>query len=129
MSDPTAPASNPTPDALNEDAAWAELERHWAEPAAHRAYLDRFQDLDGLSAAGRRYRSVLEVRPGDPQALAMKSEVLKRATVVGLALMPRAGSPGVPRGIWTRRLTLLGASWLAGVLAWAIFKLLGGTTP
>jgi len=112
-----------------EEQLWAEVERHWGDPAAHKGYLDRCSDLDGLTVAGRRYRAVLEARPVDAVALAMKGEVLKRATVVGMAMLPRTAPPPLVGGKWKRRLIILAASWLASTVAWLAWKLFGGSTP
>jgi hypothetical protein len=112
-----------------EAAAWAEVVARWGEPAAHKAYLDRFPDLDGLAAAGRRYRAVLEARPGDAVAVAMKAEILKRATVVGLALLPRTSPPRVPEGTWKRRIVIFIAMTVASLCAWVAWRLTAGFTP
>jgi hypothetical protein len=112
-----------------EDDLWAAVEAHWEDPAAHKTYLAQFPDLDGLTVAGRRYRAVLEARPGDAVALAMKGEVLKRATVVGMAMLPRSTPAPLVGGKWKRRLILLAASWLASTVAWLAWKLFGGSTP
>src|SRR5512134_4035453 len=58
----------PAPDDGGEGAAWAEVEANWEDEARHRAYLARFQDLEGLAAAGGRYRAALAARPGDAVA-------------------------------------------------------------
>jgi hypothetical protein len=108
-----------------EPAAWAQVEARWGEPAAHQAYLARFPDLDGLTTAGRRYRDVLAARPGDAVALAMKAEILKRATVVGLAMLPRSAPPAAA-GRWKRIAYLLLASWLGSTLAYVLWKLING---
>ncbi|HET9555300.1 MAG TPA: hypothetical protein VFP50_20205 [Anaeromyxobacteraceae bacterium] len=130
MSAPTDPArpgepaaATPPPAApVDEPAAWAELQARWDDLAAHKAYLARFADLDGLTAAGRRYREVLATRPEDPQALAMKAEILKRATVVGLASLPRTTptrlGDRVPR--WARWTI---ATWLGSAVAWLLYQL------
>ena len=110
----------------DEAEAWAEVERRWDDPEAHRAYLDRFPGLDGLAAAGRRYRAVLEVRPADPRAQEMKGEVLKRATIVGLSLMPRTTPARGYQVPWVRRAVLLGVMALAAAVTWFLFKLLLG---
>lgn len=130
MSEPTAGELGPPQEldgAEAEAAAWAELEARWADPSAHRAYLDRFADLDGLAVAGRRYRAVLQARPEDAQAAAMKAEILKRATVVGLAQLPRT-PPRAP-GPWKQRALLVLAAWLALGGAWLLWKLLAGPHP
>jgi hypothetical protein len=123
--EPSAEAGARTSD---EPAAWAEVEARWGEPAAHQAYLARFPDLDGLTTAGRRYREVLAARPQDPQALAMKAEVVKRATVVGLASLPRTAPP-VTDGPWRRRAIRLAASAGASALAWLLWRLFAGAAP
>ena len=58
----------------------------------HRAYLRRFTDLEGFAVAGGRYRAVLAERPGDAVALRMRDELVKRATVYGLATLPRTSA-------------------------------------
>jgi hypothetical protein len=112
-----------------EPAAWAEVQARWDEPTAHQAYLARFADLAGLATAGGRYRDALGARPGDAVALAMKAEVLKRATVIGLAMLPRTPPPRIEDGRLKRTATLLLASWLAGTLAWLFWKLFTGRAP
>lgn len=101
--DPTAPA----PTAPSEEEAWSLVQASWADEAAHRAYLARFTDLEGLAMAGGRYRAVLAERPQDAVALRMRDELVAKATVVGLALLPRTARAGMPR--WARRLILLAA--------------------
>jgi hypothetical protein len=120
-----APAGPPADasDAQEEARAWAAVVADWNAEAAHRAYLARFGDLDGLARAGKRYRGVLMERPGDAVATRWRDEVVKRATVQGLALMPRtAPPPAFPR--WVKL-------WLASIFAslgawaaWRIFDLL-----
>jgi hypothetical protein len=127
-SPPAAPPPDRAGEPGGEGEAWAEVEARWDDPAAHRAYLARFADLDGLTTAGRRYREVLAARPGDTTALAMKAEVLKRATVVGLAMLPRTRPPAATAGPWRRRLMLALAAWMALALAWLIWKLVTGPT-
>lgn len=135
MPDTTAP--NPAPEVPgaadpatgSEPAAWAEVVARWDEPAAHRAYLGRFPDLDGLATAGRRYRDVLAARPQDAVAQAMKAEVVKRATVVGLASLPRTPPPALAGGRWRRIAVLALAAWLASAVAWLVYQLLSGKAP
>jgi hypothetical protein len=76
-----------------EEEAWAEVLARWEDEGAHRQYLARFGDLDGLAAAGRRYRTALEEGRGDPIAARWREEVLKRAAVQGLASLPRTPPP------------------------------------
>ena len=98
--------------------AWDDVVRGWADEARHRAYLDRFTDLEGLASAGRRYRAVLVDRPADPVALRWREEVVRRATVSGFAAIPREKPAwsGVPR--WLR--TLAVAVGIAGLAGWLL---------
>jgi len=111
-----------------EPAAWAMVLARWGEPAAHRAYLDRFADLDGLTTAGRRYRDELAARPGDAVALAMKAEILKRATVVGLASLPRTPARAAVAP-WLRRTGLALAASVGLTGAWFLWQLVTGSRP
>ncbi len=79
-----------------EAEAWAEVLAGWRDEARHRAYLDRFTDLEGLAVAGRRYRDALLARPGDPVAARLRDEVIRRAMAQGLAALPRT-APAVAR--------------------------------
>jgi hypothetical protein len=124
--DVAAPMGAAEDEAAAEAAAWAAVEARWDEPAAHQAYLDRGTDLDRLAAAGRRYRDALAARPGDTVALAMKGEVLKRATVVGLAMLPRTPPPRQAGGRARRIAVLVMAAWLALTLAWLIYRIFAG---
>ena len=111
------------------EAAWAELTRRWDDPAAHRALLAACTDLDALAEVGRRYRAVLEVRPTDRMAQEMKGEILKRATVIGLAQLPRTRPPVIRSGVWPRRLMLGGVLVLAVAVSWLLGRLILGTRP
>ena len=92
---PRAPAE-PEAVVLPPDAeAWAEVLAGWEDEARHRAYLARFDDLDGLAMAGGRYRGVLAARPGDPLAARFRDEVLRRAMAQGLAAGADIGAPGL----------------------------------
>jgi len=111
------------PDAQEEARAWSAVVAAWADEAAHRAYLARFPDLEGLARAGRRYREALSERPGDPVAARWRDEVVKRATVQGLALMPRtAPPPSLPRWLKVALASLFAS--LGAWAAWRIFDLL-----
>jgi hypothetical protein len=95
----------------DETTAWAEVLGRWDDEGAHRAFLARFGDLEGLARAGGRYREILAARPGDPVALRWRDEVVRRATAAGLAALPRSapGIPQVPRWVRFAFLALLGA--------------------
>jgi hypothetical protein len=107
-----------------EQLGWEALRERWSDDAAHRAWLSGFTDLEGLARAGQRYRAVLEATPGDPVAARWRDEIVKRATVHGLASLPRT-SPRAPLPRWVARagVALLGAL-LVGVLLWAMRRLL-----
>ncbi len=116
--DPTPPA----PSTPSEEEAWALVQGSWAEEAAHRAYLARFTDLEGLAVAGARYRAVLAERPQDPVALRMREELLRKATVLGLASLPRTPRRGLP--VAARRLIQVATVVFAGVVVWAVYRLI-----
>lgn len=103
-----APADAAPADAA-EAEAWAAVLAAWEDEAAHRAYLARFADLEGLAVAGRRYRAVLAARPADAVAARWRDEVVKRATVAGLALLPRTRPPPLTKVPRTLRNVLLAA--------------------
>jgi len=111
------------------EAAWAELTGRWDDLAAHRELLSACADLDALAEVGRRYRAVLEARPADPMAQQMKAEILKRATIIGLAQLPRTRPPVQWSGVWPRRLALGGMMALASAVSWLLFRLFQGTPP
>jgi len=124
--DPTAGAGTAPPAAeAGEpagDAAWAEVEARWEEEEAHRAFLARHPDLPSLAEAGRRYREALEKRPGDPVAQRWRDEVLKRATALAMAQLPR---PRPPRELSTglkRALVLLALLTMAAATAWVVLR-------
>ncbi len=119
------PAGGP---ATTEVEAWAMVVSGWTDEEAHRAYLARFTDLEGLSQAGRRYREALLRRPEDPVALRWRDEVVKRAAVQGLAQLPRSRAPR-EAPVWVRRALVGGMVLVALVLAgWLLATLsrLGG---
>lgn len=102
-----------------EDQVWQEVLAHWEDESAHQAYLTRFADLDGLTQAGRRYSSVLEQKPNDPVAVRWREEIVKRATVQGLALLPRT-SPPAPAPRWVRPVALFLAAVFLVALVWLV---------
>ena len=112
-------------DGATEEDAWREVVTRWEDEEAHRGYLASFADLEGLAAAGRRYRAVLEARPGDPVAARWRDEIVKRAMVQGLAQLPRTAAPRAlpPRA---RRLLVAVVVGLVGLVAsLAAVRLLG----
>jgi len=122
------PLPGPEAALAEEEASWEALRARWDDLAAHQAFLARLTDLEGLGRAGRRYREVLAERPDDGPARAMRDEIVKRATVVGLAQLPRT-APAAEGGPWRRRATLALAAWLAFSGAWLLWKLLSGPHP
>jgi len=105
-----------------EEAAWAEVASRWEDDQAHRAYLERFTDLEGLAEAGRRYRAAIEARPGDPVAVRWRDEILKRATARALAALPGSSSTH-PRARWVRYAGFAVAGVLLGAAAWLALAL------
>jgi hypothetical protein len=97
------------------DAAWAQVLARWDDEAAHRAFLDGARDLDGLAVVGRRYKAALDAAPGDQVALRWRDEVVRRATVIAFAALPRTRPPSASwRGA---RAALLAAFSAAAVAA------------
>ncbi len=108
----------PARDDAGEAEAWARVLAAWDDAEAHRAYLARCADLDALARAGRRYRAVLDARPDDPTATRAIADILGRATVQGLASLPRTPPPrAVPPRL--RRLAVVVLAVLLAALAFA----------
>ncbi len=110
------------------EAAWSEVRARWDDEGAHRAFLERCADLAGLAEAGGRYRAVLDAHPGDPVALRWRDEVVKRASALALAQLPRTTprrtlSPGARKALL---LSVVVASVAA--CAWVLLRIaqLGG---
>lgn len=121
MSEPADPTTL-EPGAPSEEQAWASVLASWADEAVHRAYLARFTDLEGFALAGGRYRAVLAERPQDAVALRMRDELVKKATIVGLATLPRTKPPETPAAV--RRIVMVGALVLGAAAVWAVYKLI-----
>ena len=122
---PVTEPSTPT----SADQAWAEVLARWDDEEAHRAFLERFADLDGLAEAGRRYREVLASRPGDAVATRWRDEILRRATAQGLAQLPRLGPPRPSARAyrWAVMAGMIGAMVLAvAFLAWRLVGMARG---
>ncbi len=60
-----------------EEAAWAGVAARWGDEEAHREYLSRLWDLEGLAEAGRRYKAALDARRA----------IIAAALVVGVAMV------------------------------------------
>ncbi|HSB19979.1 MAG TPA: hypothetical protein VLD85_08235 [Anaeromyxobacteraceae bacterium] len=103
-----------------DEAAWAEVTARWQEEEAHREYLSRLWDLEGLAEAGRRYKAVLDARPDDEVARRWRDEVVRRAAAMALAQIPRTRPPRpLPPGV--RRAVIAGAVVAAAaVVGWAL---------
>jgi len=115
------PAREAAPLPADEEAAFGELRGRWDDEEAHRAFLSRFTDLEGLARAGARYREVLAARPGDGPAGRARDEILRRATALGLGELPRTGvRPEAPRALkWGAVALLAGA--LLGAAVWVAY--------
>ena len=107
------------------DAAWARVVASWGDESVHRAYVAGLGDLDALAAGGRRYRAVLAERPGDAVALRALGDIVKRATVQGLASLPRTAPPrGLSPGVRRLLVALVAVALVA--LAVALASMLRG---
>jgi hypothetical protein len=115
------------PQAADDDAAWADVVARWGDDDAHRGYLARHPGLDGLGHAGARYRAALEARPGDPVGLRWRDEVLRRATALAFAQLPRTAPPRAVAGSGPRRAAF--AFIVLLVLAAVGWALLSGVRP
>lgn len=112
---------------MSEAEAWAEVLAGWDDDERHRAYLARFADLEGLARAGARYREVLAARPADPVALRWREEVIRRATVAGLAAIPREQPLRLPR--WVRPALLAALGLAVAVLVVLLVRSLSSLSP
>ncbi len=109
----------------DEERGWQELQARWTEEEAHRAWLAGFTDLEGLARAGQRYRARLSSNADDPVARRWLDEIVKRATVHGLASLPRTRpAPTVPRWVKGTAIALFSAA-AAWALWWIAQQLLG----
>jgi hypothetical protein len=105
------------------DRAWAEVSERWADEQAHRAFVDRLGDLEALAEAGRRYKVTLDARPGDEVAARWRDEVVKRATALAFAQLPRTKPPRrLPAGP-VRALVLLFVAGSLAAAAWVLLRM------
>jgi hypothetical protein len=118
----TPPVPAPAPLGGTEEEAWAEVVSRWDDEAVHRAYLARFGDLESLSAAGRRYRAVLGERPDDGMARRMRDVLLKKATALGLATLPR--TPAKAENPRFRKAKLALYFWLGSTSLYLVYLLI-----
>jgi hypothetical protein len=107
-----------------EERGWEELRARWSDDEAHRAWLAGFVDLEGLARAGQRYRAHLTANAGDPVAGRWLEEVLKRATALGFASLPRTTPPpAIPR--WLKGAAV---ATLSSLVAYALYRVVLLTT-
>jgi hypothetical protein len=116
--------TEPTSDggAEGAEAAWTALRARWGEEEAHREYLGRATDLAGLAEAGRRYKAALDASPDDAVALRWRDEVVRRATALALAQLPRTRPPReIPPGL---RRAVIAAAVLgaAAMVGWVLLR-------
>jgi hypothetical protein len=107
----------------SEDAAWADVVARWEEEEAHRDYLGRLWDLEGLTEAGRRYKVALDSRPCDLVALRWRDEVVRRATALALAQLPRTRPPREVHPQLRRAIWVAGLMVTLGMLGWVLLRL------
>jgi hypothetical protein len=117
-------SSAPSPTASSEEEAWSRVVASWGDEAAHRAYLARFTDLEGFAVAGGRYRAVLTERPQDAMALRMREELVRKATVVGLATLPRTVRKEKEMPVAVKRLIMVLALAFGSAAVWAVYRLI-----
>jgi len=108
----------------DEEREWGRVLSRWDEEEAHRAWLANFTDIEGLARAGQRYRDALAARPGDPVAIRWRDEVVKRATVQGLASLPRTPPIGARPRWLTITLVVALSAFVAAGLWWSTLQLL-----
>lgn len=102
------------------DAAWAEVEAHWDDPAAHRKFLALADTLDQLADAGRRYRSV---REGDSTRAERATEQIDALLLVAMTRMKvEKSEPPKAR----RRLDYIAFGISAALIAAAIWSMTRG---
>jgi hypothetical protein len=113
-------------DASEVEAAWAEVRARWGDEDAHRAFLERFPDLEGLAEAGRLYKGALDAAPADPVAARWRDEIVKRATAVALSQLPRTRPPRQLSPGLRRFLLLALASTAVSAAVWLFLRLARG---
>jgi hypothetical protein len=121
--EPHESAPGAPPEAAD-DAGWAEVCARWDDEAAHRAFVACCAErgFEGLAEAGRRYRTALEARPEDPTALRWRDEVLRRATALAFAQLPRTAPPRLAAAPGLRRFVV--AALVLAMVAAVAFVLL-----
>lgn len=112
-----------------DDEAWAALRARWSDEEAHRAFLARFPELESLAEAGRRYREVLDRSPEDPMARRFRDEILRRATVLAMAQLPRTKPPRTVSPGARRAILAAGLAVGAAAVAWMISQLSAVAKP
>jgi len=101
---PAPPAPDPIPD------AWAEVERAWDDPEAHRRFRALCATLGRLPEAGRRYREVRDRDPARREAAERHIDAL-----LALAASSLEGLRSPPRDLAGRRRGLFLVALIVGV--------------
>ena len=109
--------------ALSDEAAFIaegfeQLLLSWDDAAQHRKLVQRASLQGQLPALGVRYRTALEVRPGDPMAQRAQQEILALA----MASLGPAAANDTTRGALKRVLTLAAPLIGFALLVWYIFQ-------
>jgi hypothetical protein len=100
------------------DAAWAEVEAHWDDPAPHKKFLALADTLDRLADAGKRYRSVRDEDPGRAPRASQQIDAL-----FGIA-MTRMSTLRAPPPKARRRLDYIAFGISIALIAAALWSML-----
>jgi hypothetical protein len=111
-------SSERAPDPL--DTAWAEVEAHWDDAAAHKKFLALADTLDRLPDAGRRYRAVREKDP--ERAERAKAQV---DALFGIAMTRMKVEKSEPPKV-RRRLDFIAFGISMALIAAALWSMLHG---